>query len=178
MNKSERLQLNKILQQSDIQDTTNDIRIKKHSSLIKNDVLRMLELSKTLSQTNNIEYSNILQKNCPFLYNNYTDIFNRVKNNELNLNILDKFLNVLKDIEDEKIDQHDGAFKVGELLKEIYIDSAIQKSNNIDKKYEKQGIENKQHNTNNKKNKKNKQNKSTEPVNISWKQYKMTHITK
>ena len=36
-------------------------------------------------------------------------------------------------IEDNEIDQHEGAFIVGKLLKEIYIDSALKKSEKLDK---------------------------------------------
>ena len=38
------------------------------------------------------------------------------------------------EIEDEKIDQHIGAFEVGKLLKEMYIDSALTRAEKIDKK--------------------------------------------
>ena len=42
--------------------------------------------------------------------------------------MLNKFLNVLKQIEDGKIDQHEGSYMVGTILKEIYIDSALKKA--------------------------------------------------
>ena len=57
----------------------------------------------------------------PFLFNKYTDIFNKIKKDEIDLNILFQLLHILKLIEDSKLDQHTGSFEVGKLLKSIYI---------------------------------------------------------
>jgi hypothetical protein len=70
--------------------------------------------------------------------------------------MLNKFLNVLKQIEDGKIDQHEGSYMVGTILKEIYIDSALKKAEKTDKKD----------------NKNKKDDKPIKPVKISWKEYK------
>ena len=47
--------------------------------------------------------------------------------------MLGQFLSILKDIEDGKLDESDGSYKVGSILKKIYIDSAIQKNENMEK---------------------------------------------
>ena len=44
------------------------------------------------------------------------------------------FIAILKQIEDGEIDQHEGAYMVGKLLKDIYIDSALQRSHHLDEK--------------------------------------------
>ena len=63
------------------------------------------------------------------------DIFNKLKKDELNLNILHKLLDILKQIEKSELDQHEGAFEVGKLLKAMYIDSASnERQRRIDKK--------------------------------------------
>ena len=62
------------------------------------------------------------------------DIFNKIKKDELNLSILHNLLDILKKIENEEMDQHNAAFQVGKLLKEMYIDSALTKAERIDKK--------------------------------------------
>jgi len=80
----------------------------------------------------------MLSSQCNFLFNNYTDIFNKVKKDEINLETLWNLLNILKKIEDGNIDQHTGSFEVGKLLKQIYIDGAIMKENNKKKKSKKQ----------------------------------------
>ena len=47
-----------------------------------------------------------------------------------------QFLDVLREIEDGKLDQHEGSFKVGTILKEMYVDSALKKIEKIEKETE------------------------------------------
>ena len=47
------------------------------------------------------------------------------------------FLSVLEKIEDGSIDQHEGSYLVGTILKKMYIDSALKHEENIDKKEQK-----------------------------------------
>jgi hypothetical protein len=122
---------------NNVQDCTNEIRNKKHSQLIREDVQRLINLKtkySRLAQSNPAQFDTMCVSQCSFLFNYYTDIFNKVKKDEMNLSILDQLLDVLKQIEDEKLDQHTGAFEVGKLLKAIYIDSALIKAERIDKK--------------------------------------------
>jgi hypothetical protein len=92
---------------------------------------------------------------CNFLFTYYTDIFNKIRKNEIDINILNKFLDVLRKIEDGELDQHEGSFMVGSLLKELYVDSALKKAEKLDEKSE----------------------KAPEPkraeVKVSWSQFKM-----
>ena len=137
----QRLNLKKLINENDGEETTELIRTTKHSDLIKNDVRLLNELKQKysrLAKTNPNEFSLMCQSKCQFLYNNYTDIFNKVKKSEIDLQHLSQFLSILKDIEEGKIDQHDGSYKVGSILKKIYVDSALQKSNKTDKRNKKQ----------------------------------------
>ena len=77
-------------------------------------------------------FSNLCQSQCMFLFSNYTDIYNKVYKDELDLNILSNLLDVLKHIEDGKVDQHEGSVAVGKILKELYVDSALKRCNAID----------------------------------------------
>ena len=141
MNQTESLQLKKMINENDVNDYTNDIREKKHSELIRNDVTKMIDLKKKyprLISSNPKQFDAMLSSQCNFLFNNYTDIFNKVKKDEINLETLWNLLNILKKIEDGNIDQHTGSFEVGKLLKQIYIDGAIMKENNKKKKSKKQ----------------------------------------
>jgi len=98
MNKSDRIQLEKMIRENDVQDCTNDIREKKHSELIRNDVTTMIDLKKKYARLNiqGEQFDQMLINRCSFLFNNYTDIFNKVKKNEINLATLWELLNVLK----------------------------------------------------------------------------------
>ena len=158
----DRLQLQKMIDANNVVDCTQDIREKKHSSVIRNDVARLLELKSKysrLSQSNPVQFDKLCVSQCSFLFSNYTDIFNKVKKDEMNLNILSELLDVLKKIEDSKLDQHTGAYEVGKLLKEMYIDSALMKSEKLDEKTGKTTTISR-----------------PKPIKISWKEYKKKNL--
>jgi hypothetical protein len=139
INNNERLNLKKLVDEMDCDDNTDNIRKLKHSVLIRNDI-RKIENLKTknaeLKKSKSDEFITLCEGECPFLFNNYTDIFHKVVKDELDLTIMTKLLTVLKMIEDGKVDQHEGSVLVGKILKELYIDSAVKRADNIDKEYE------------------------------------------
>ena len=137
MDTLDRLNLNKMIDANNVQDCTDEIRTKRHSPLISADVSHLIHLKKKysrLAQSNPQQFDAMCVSQCSFLFNHYMEIFNKIKKDELNLKILYKFLEVLKQIEDGQLDQHAGAFEVGKLLKTMYIDSALTKAERIDKK--------------------------------------------
>ena len=135
MNDDERLNLRKMIAANDTEDNTSKIRGLKHSELIRADVAKMLKLKHEyarLAKSHPPQYDAMCVSRCAFLFKHYTDIYNKLKKDEIDLNILMKFVSVLKLIEDGKIDQHEGSFEVGKLLKQIYVDSALRKSEHLD----------------------------------------------
>ena len=66
--------------------------------------------------------------------------------------IRDRLLTVLKLIEDSNVDQHEGSVMVGKILKELYVDSATKRLDNLDKEHDKEPM--------------------SEGKAISWKQFK------
>ena len=138
MNDLERLNLQKMIQANDAENNTHLIRNLKHSKLILADVDELLKLKKQnprLAKSNPDVFDKMCIDKCQFLFNNYTDIFNKVKKDEIDLNILVRLLNVLHSIEEGQVDQHEGSFEVGKLLKQIYIDSALKKADKLEEKY-------------------------------------------
>ena len=136
MNNFDRLNLEKMIKTNNVQDCTEEIRNKKHSYLIKQDVDNLIKIKKQysrLSQTNPKEFDLMCVNRCQFIFNNYTDIYNKIKKDELDLNILYNFLEILKKIESGEVDQHEGSFLVGKLLKELYLDSAVKKADKLNK---------------------------------------------
>ena len=124
MDTLDKLNLHKMIDANNVQDCTDEIRTKKHSTLIGDDVTRLVALKKKysrLAQSNPQQFDSMCVSQCNFLFNNYMDIFNKVKKDEMNLEILAQLLQVLKQIEEGSLDQHAGAFEVGKLLKAIYI---------------------------------------------------------
>lgn len=139
MNDKDRLQLQQMLKANDFEDQTDKIRTLKHSTLIKMDVSKLAKICfvhTELKNNNPSDYNELCIKECPFLHKNYTDIFNKIKNDELNLGILGKFLEILGQIENDEIDQNDGSYAIGMLLKKMYIDSALKKADTINKEHE------------------------------------------
>jgi transcriptional regulator with AAA-type ATPase domain len=132
MNQTDKLNLERIIKENNVEDCTNEIRAKKHSSLIKSDVDRMLHLKKTHGNIGSLD--EMIDRECSFLFMNYTDIFNKLKKDELNVCTLFEFLEVLKTIEDGELNQHEGAYKIGKLLKKLYIDSALVHAKRLDEK--------------------------------------------
>jgi hypothetical protein len=140
MNNNERVQLQKMLQENNTEDQTDNIRRVKHSDDIKRDVIKIQLLHAThatLKQTDRNAFNSMCISQAPFLYSKYTDIFHKVKNEEIDMKMLMDFLRVLKKIEDGVVDQHEGSYEIGKLLKNIYIDSALKKSSKADEEFEK-----------------------------------------
>ena len=159
MDDKQRLDLSKMIKEYQTEETTDKIRTLKHSKLIRENVTTMMNLKhkyQRMEQNDNNRFKQLVRTHCAFLYDNYTNLFNKLFKNELDLNILWQFLSVLEKIEDGSIDQHEGSYMVGSILKKMYIDSALKHEEHIDKK--------------DKKNKKKVQTKKAKK--ISWNEYK------
>jgi hypothetical protein len=157
LSNEERLNLKKMLDQSDSVNNTDTIRKLKHSIKLRDDIRRIDTIRKSQTFDNQADFIEHCKVECPFLYNNYTDIFNKLLKDELDLLIMTKLLTVLKLIEDDRVDQHEGSVMVGKILKELYVDSAMKRADNLDKEH---GVMEKE--------------PPNEGISISWKQFKMT----
>jgi len=133
MDDKNRLSLKKLVSEYNPVETTSKIRELKHSDKIRHDVAIYMVLKKKYARLNVEQQIAIFQKQCNFLYTNYTNIFNKLVKNELDLTLLNKFLTILSHIEEGKINQHEGSVLIGQILKELYIDSALKKSKKMDK---------------------------------------------
>ena len=144
MNAEDKLNLKKLIDNSDCENNTESIRKLRHSIRIRDDI-RTLELlkknEKPLMAMDPATFLDLCQNRAYFLFSNYTDIFHKVLKDELDLDIMSKVLQVLKLIEDGQVDQHEGSVLVGKLLKELYVDSALRRGENLDKEYASQKIE-------------------------------------
>jgi len=142
--KEESLNLKKLLNNSDAVDNTEYIRRVKHSEKLRDDIRALDRLKKTdakLYSENRNKFKEKAQSVANFLFMNYTDIFNKVVSDELDLAIMSRLLAVIKMIEDKKVDQHEGSVLVGKILKELYVDSALKRCDNLDKEHSKEGQE-------------------------------------
>ncbi len=146
LDKQQKLDLQNMIKANETEDVTEQIRKNKQSNLIKNDIKQLLFLKQKyarLVKSNPNEFDKICVNQCQFLFNNYTDIFNKIKTDTLNLTIMEKFLNILKKIEDGELDQHEGSYLVGKHLKELYIDSAMRNQQKIEANERKKKVQKK-----------------------------------
>ena len=153
MDDNQRLQLQNMIKANNVEDQTNLIRNLKHSELLRNEINNLIMIkAKYRDDAERIHLESMNE--CNFLFTYYTDIYNKVKKDEIDLSILHKFLDVLQSIERGELDQHEGSFRVGTLLKEMYIDSALKKANKLNQEQD-------------------APEEPTRPaLNVSWKQYK------
>ena len=155
MDDNSRLHLQKMIKANNVTDQTELIRELKHSHLLQDDINKLIVIkSKYKNNAEKINEEGI--KECSFLFTYYTDIYNKIRKDEIDLSILNKFLNVLRRIEDGELDQHEGSYFVGQLLKELYVDSALKKAEKLEEQ-----------------NKAEKQEEpKVEPINVSWREFK------
>ena len=156
----ERLNLKKLMNELDYVDNTETIRRLKHSSKIRDNIKKLQQLKVEHAEirfSSPEQFFNIVQTECQFLYDNYTDIFRRLMKDEIDVTIMSKLLIVLKLIEEGQMDQQEGSVRVGNILKELYLDSAVKRADALDQEHKSE-----KEPTNNGKN-------------ISWSKYKLTN---
>ena len=162
MNDKQRLQLQNMIKTNNVEDQTELIRNLKHSHILRSEI-NTLVLLKAKHRDNLEELNNESVQECNFLFTYYTEIYNKIKKDEIDLGILFKFIDVLRKIEDGEVDQHEGSFLVGTLLKELYVDSAVKKADKLNEEHEKN---------------KEPEKPKVEQLKISWKQFKKTNAKK
>ena len=154
MDDNQRLHLQKMIAANNVEDQTGLIRDLKHSQILRENVNNLVMLkAKYLDDADALNLEAMSE--CNFLFTYYTDLYNKIRKDEIDLKILFQFLDVLSKIEEGKIDQHEGSFEVGTLLKKIYVDSALRKAEKLNAETDKMEPEYK-----------------GPQVEISWKQFK------
>ena len=131
MDESQKLHLQKMIAANNVEDQTELIRELKHSHIMRGELNNMLFLkAKYRDDPEKIHLE--CMNECNFLFTYYTDIYNKIRKDEIDITILNKFLDVLEKIENGELDQHEGSFEVGTLLKKLYVDSALRKAEKLD----------------------------------------------
>ena len=166
MNETQKLQLQGMIAANNSEDQTELIRKLKHSIVLRNETNTLLYLkSKHREDVEKLHLEAMHE--CSFLFTYYTDIYNKIRKDELDISLFHQFLDVLKEVEDGKLDQHEGSFKVGTILKEIYVDSALKRAEKQD------ALNNLNHLNNSKKDDLNNLNNALKkPLNIDWNTFK------
>lgn len=155
MDDNSRLHLQKMIKANNVEDQTELIRELKHSHSLQEDINNLLMIkAKYRNDPNKINEEGMNE--CSFLFTYYTDIYNKIRKDEIDLGILNKFLNILQQIEEGHIDQHEASFFVGQILKELYVDSALRKGEKLDQQNKtEQAVE-----------------KKRDSIKVSWREFK------
>lgn len=169
LDNNEKAAVDKMLLENPVEDFTKDIRERSHSKLIREDRDKLITLKhkySRLASSNKIQFISICENQCKFLYDNYNSIFNSLLNDKLDIAIFDKFIEILENIENGLLSQHEGSYLIGKYLKNIYVDKKIKtdshyNKSNKSKKTSKTNTDDKSHNDN-----------TNQESDISYKQFK------
>ena len=134
MDDKQKLQLSQMINDNNVEDRTDQIRTLKHSAQLRQEVNELMLIKKKYDDPEEVNLEGMI--NCNFLFTYYTEIYNKVRKDEIDYIILFQFFDVLKKIEDGLLDQHEGSYEVGVLLKKLYIDSALKKADKLNAKYD------------------------------------------
>jgi len=149
------LNMKSLMESDDYVDNTAKIRELKHSELILEDIAKLCKMKQIyhhMRMTDEERFNAKCQNAVPLLFNSYTDIYHKVLKDELNMELMVKFVCILKQIEEGQLDQYDASVQVGTILREMYVDSAMRRAEKLDAESEKPVF--------------------IEPVKMSWAEFK------
>lgn len=116
------------------EDNTDNIRALNHSACIKRDVVTMVQLKQEAAESPSADPDALRREcetKCAFLFSKYTDIFNRMLADTIDVGIMYQTLGVLSKIENGTIDQEQGSVEMGKLLHSLYVDSAVRNADKL-----------------------------------------------
>ena len=151
------LNMKSLMNSEDYVNNTERIRELKHSEKILEDIGKLCRIKKDHFHMKMVEeekFNHLCETSAPFLFSNYTDLFRKVMKDELDMKMMVNFIGILKQIEEGQLDQYDASVKVGTILREIYVDSAMRRGDNLDKEHATEAPT------------------FVEPASISWNEYK------
>jgi predicted transcriptional regulator len=131
---NQRLQIQDMMESNKLEDMTDKIRMLKHSKILKEEVNKMIEI-KTKFLGDDLKITEECISEASFIFTYYTDIFNKIKKDEIDLTLLNLFLNILEKIEEGELDQEKASLYVSSVLQKLYKDSADKKSQKLDEMY-------------------------------------------
>ncbi len=152
MDNKDKKELQRLIQENKTVDQTESIRQRNDSSAIREDILKLYKIKYQLGISNEKELRETIKNQCEFLFKKYRELYEILITKDMNLSFLMKLIELLENIENGKMTQHESSFVLGKLLKEIYIDPKINNRDDISDG--------------------NSSDNNNEPMNISWSEFK------
>jgi hypothetical protein len=130
MDPSQRSKLNQYIEENDTKDFTDSIRASRRSVELRRDVDALLRYKSTseagfLKLMNPAAYAADCAEACPFISVEMANIFEKLRDDKLDMSVFWQFVATLESIESGDIDQHEASYQIGQLLKSMYIDKVI-----------------------------------------------------
>ena len=140
MNSKQKKQLKKIIKENDVKDNTRMIRKDKKSSKIRKevDIIQEIKIQEKLDDLTSVEIKHDLKNKCANLYKNYSNLYEKLVKNQIDINILHTFLDELEKIEKGDLNQHEASYNIGVLLKSLYVDKELK----VDRDKNESGVSN------------------------------------
>jgi hypothetical protein len=144
MDDNQRITLANLVKQYETEETTEKIRELKHSKRIHECLKHIVEAMRKyprIYKDNRKHFETLIAKQTNFLFTTYPEIYHRMLDNEINMNIMQQFLYMLSRIENGELDQHEASYNIGKLLKELYIDTKLDEMTSTNYKKPKHDID-------------------------------------
>ena len=127
MNPDQRTKLNQYIDENGTKDFTESIRESNRSIRIRADVEKLLRFKQTNSRVHAdpVSFNRQCANECPFLNTEMNFMYEKLRDDKVDMAVFWKFLGMLERIESGELDQHTASMYVGELLKRMYVDKVI-----------------------------------------------------
>jgi hypothetical protein len=128
MNPDQRTKLNQYIDENGTKDFTESIRESKRSVQVRADALQMLEIKQMNPDMRFADpetFDRICAHECEFLYKEMNFLYEKLRDDKVDMVVFWKFLAMLERVERGELDQHTASMHIGEMLKRMYIDKVI-----------------------------------------------------
>ena len=128
MDDKDRENLAKLLKAYEPDENTGLIRTQKNSSIIKEETMSFKKLQQTherMMKTNSKMFRNMATKKCMLISEKFPMIFEKMLSNTLDYDVFGRFIFMLEQIENGRMNQHEASYHVGMLLKKMFVDTQI-----------------------------------------------------
>lgn len=128
MNPDQRTKLNQYINENGTKDFTDSIRESKRSVRVRKDVEQMLEIKRMNPNMRLMDpetFDRICAHECEFLNTEMNFLYEKLRDDKVDMDVFWQFLAMLERIERGELDQHTASMHIGELLKIMYVDKVI-----------------------------------------------------
>ena len=120
--------IQRLMKENGTIDVTDTIRSERNSKRIKQDLTSFFKYSSThqrLREKSPSVFQNQARLICSFLHEKFPLVLEKLISDTMDIQTLFKFIRLLEMIEDGDLDQHEASFQVGLILKDMFINPAI-----------------------------------------------------